>query len=158
MGEVVHMARTKQARKYTGGNAPREQLATRLGRTRRETTRAWLAEQGFAEGDLRSEITINQRMKCPMAWASQNGELDVCKWLHENGAAADITKANNKGVTPMWTACQNGHLSVCKWLFGVGAAADITKADNNGFTPTELTRPPRTGESSPSGAAGAGIF
>ena len=29
------------------------------------TARAWLAQQGFAEGDLRSEITINEKMKCP---------------------------------------------------------------------------------------------
>ena len=53
------------------------------------TARAWLAGQGFAEGDLRSEITINNKKRCPMAWASQKGELGVCKWLHENGAAAD---------------------------------------------------------------------
>ena len=73
------------------------------------TARAWLAGQGFAEGDLRSEITINQEMKCPMAWASQKGELGVCKWLHENGAAADITKANTTaGGTPMFAACQEG--------------------------------------------------
>ena len=43
------------------------------------TARAWLAEAGFAEGDLRSEIDIMERMKCPMAWACQNGELGVCK-------------------------------------------------------------------------------
>ena len=51
------------------------------------------------------------------------------------GAAADITKAINNGITPMWIACQEGHLSVCKWLFEVGAAEDITKANNDGFTP-----------------------
>jgi hypothetical protein len=59
----------------------------------------------------------------------------VCKWLFEVGAAADITRANNFGVTPMFIACQNGQLSVCKWLFEVGAAADITKASNGGTTP-----------------------
>ena len=95
------------------------------------TARAWLAEAGFAEGDLRSEITIKERMRCPMAWASQKGELGVCKWLHENGAAEDIRKANNNGATTMYVACQEGQLSICKWLFEVGAAADITKADNN---------------------------
>ena len=41
------------------------------------TARAWLAEVGFAEGDLRSEITINEKMKCPMAWACQSGELGL---------------------------------------------------------------------------------
>jgi hypothetical protein len=59
----------------------------------------------------------------------------VCKWLFEVGASADITKANNNGVTPMYVACHNGHLSVCKWLFEVGAAADISKASNDGFFP-----------------------
>ena len=102
------------------------------------TARAWLARQGFAEGDLRSEIIINERMRCPMAWASQKGELGVCKWLHKNGAAEDVTKANSSGFTPMYIACQNGHLSVCKWLFEVGAAADITKAANNGWTPMRI--------------------
>jgi len=100
------------------------------------TARAWLAGQGFAEGDLRSEIPINERMKCPMAWACQSGELGVCKWLHDNGAAADIRKANSTaGATPLHLACQEGQLSVCKWLFEVGAAADITKVDNDGVTP-----------------------
>ena len=103
------------------------------------TARAWLAEEGFVEGDLRSEIIINQRMRCPMAWASQKGELGVCKWLYDNGAADDIRKANSTAVaTPLYLACQDGHLSVCKWLFEVGAAADITKARNNGCTPLKI--------------------
>ena len=73
-----------------------------------------------------------------MTWASQKGELGVCKWLYDNGAAEDVTKANNDGRTPMWIACQNGHLSVCKWLFEVGAAADITKANDYGTTPMHI--------------------
>ena len=99
------------------------------------TARAWLAEEGFAEGDLRSKITIDDYDWFPMLDACYEGELGVCKWLHNNGAAADITKANNNGVTPMYIACFKGHLSVCKWLFEVGAAADISKAANNGWTP-----------------------
>ena len=104
------------------------------------TARAWLAEVGFADGDLRSEISINsKKMRCPMAWASQKGELGVCKWLYDNGAADDIRKANSTAVaTPLYLACQDGHLSVCKWLFEVGAAADITKATNNGLTPMSI--------------------
>jgi hypothetical protein len=43
------------------------------------------------------------------------------------GAAADITKAKNSGVTPMFVACYKGHLLVCKWLFEVGAAKDISR-------------------------------
>ena len=99
------------------------------------TARAWLAQKGFAEGDLRSEITIHNYEWFPMLTACYEGELGVCKWLHNNGAAADITKAKNTGVTPMYVACQEGHLPVCKWLFEVGAAADIIKANNDGTTP-----------------------
>ena len=98
--------------------------------------RAWLEGQGFAEGDLHSEITTSKdHHRFPMLRACEKGELDVCKWLHNNGAAADITKANDVGCTPMYIACKMGHLSVCQWLFEVGAAADITKANNNGATP-----------------------
>ena len=70
-----------------------------------------------------------------MAWASQKGELGVCKWLYDHGAAEDIRKSNAALVTPMYLACWNGHLSVCQWLFEVGAKGDITKANNNGITP-----------------------
>ena len=51
---------------------------------------------------------------CPMAYSSQKGELGMCKCgCTENGAAADITKANNRGKL-MHMACKNGHLEVCK--------------------------------------------
>jgi hypothetical protein len=95
-----------------------------------QAVRAWLVRQGFAVGDLRGT-----EFKHPMAWACSRGELNVCKWLYNNGAAADITKANNNGCTPMWIACYHGHLDVCKWLHQAGAAADITKATNTGTTP-----------------------
>ena len=98
------------------------------------TALSWLTGQGFAEGDVRSVIDDEW---FPMAWACADGELGVCKWLHDNGAAADITKANKWGDTPMWIACQKGHLSVCKWLFEVGAAADITRMVQ-GWTPLKI--------------------
>merc|ERR1712185_745868 len=66
------------------------------------------------------------------------GDLSMCKWLFEVGAAADITKMTKNGATPMYIACEKGHLSVCKWLFEVGAAADITKATNYGSTPMSI--------------------
>ena len=71
----------------------------------------------------------------PMARGCYKGELNVCKWLYDNGAAEDITKANNSGFTPMYFACKGGHLLVCQWLFEVGAAEDITKANIDGDTP-----------------------
>ena len=79
--------------------------------------RAWLVQQGFEPGDLRSEKEIDYRMMTPMRQACLKGELNVCKWLYNNGAAEDISRANNYGRTPMLWACQNGHLSVCEWLY-----------------------------------------
>ena len=70
----------------------------------------------------------------PMARGCYKGELNVCKWLYDNGAAEDITKANNDGFTPMHGACDGGHLSVCQWLFEVGAAGDIAKTNDEGYT------------------------
>jgi hypothetical protein len=95
-----------------------------------QAVRVWLMHQGFAAGDLRGT-----EFKRPMAWACFKGELNVCKWLYNHGAAADITKVDNWGRTPMSMACERGHLDGCKWLYEKGATAYITKADNNGFTP-----------------------
>ena len=83
--------------------------------------RAWLVEQGFEPGDLRSEKEIGNCMMTPMAQACFKGELNVCKWLYHHGAAEDISRADNGGNTPMLLACENGHLSVCEWLVLNGA-------------------------------------
>mmetsp|Transcript_50494 Transcript_50494/g.101572 ORF Transcript_50494/g.101572 Transcript_50494/m.101572 type:complete len:158 (+) Transcript_50494:101-574(+) len=56
------------------------------------------------------------------------GELVVCQWLFEHGAASSIRQAcgeNHMGCTPMFAAVLNGHLDVAMWLFEVGAADDI---------------------------------
>ena len=66
----------------------------------------------------------------PMHDACQNGHLNVCEWLYENGAKEDVSKADNEGWTPMIVACKHGHLSVCKWLNEVGAKSDIYKANH----------------------------
>lgn len=101
-----------------------------------QPVRAWLKKQGFQEGDLRSEANLDYYgMTTPMARACLMGKLHVCKWLHDHGAAADITSVDDEGNTPMYWACQHGHLPVCKWLYQLGAAADITNADNYGQTP-----------------------
>ena len=57
---------------------------------------AWLKKQGFAEGDLRSEITIDEIAKSPMMLACEKGELKVCKFLYKHGAAEDVTKENGE--------------------------------------------------------------
>ena len=99
---------------------------------------AWLMSQGFRSGEIQREKEFHNMEDFTMhamARGCYKGELNVCKWLYDNGAAEDLTKATNLGFTLMHWACKGGHLSVCQWLFEVSAAGDITKADNNGFTP-----------------------
>ena len=99
-----------------------------------EAAKAWLVQQGFAEGDALTRLRIDGNLKSPLEHACEQGNLDVCRWLHAN-ASADVTRADNDGRTPMSIACQEGHLSVCQWLFDVGASADIIRADDDGHTP-----------------------
>ena len=57
-----------------------------------------------------------------MSFSRPNAQTtDVCKWLHEHGAAEDITKENDKGETPMRRACTHCRLPVCQWLVLKGA-------------------------------------
>ena len=95
----------------------------------------WMRGNGYDEYDLRSDKEIDTRWMNPMQLACRKGELNVCKWLYNHGAAEDITRINKNGFTPMHRACKCGHLSVCQWLFDMGATADITKADNVGRSP-----------------------
>ena len=108
--------------------------------------RAWLVAQGFRSAEIRREKEFHdigglgvsmhpfaERRReeefhdigfismHPLARGCYKGELNVCKWLYDNGAAEDITKTTNMGSTPMHWACESGHLSVCQWLFEVGA-------------------------------------
>jgi hypothetical protein len=54
--------------------------------------RAWMEAHGFRGGDLRSRVVMPDfRERSPMSMACQQGELHVCKWLYDNGAAAAIT-------------------------------------------------------------------
>ena len=100
-----------------------------------QAVRAWLVQQGFEPGDLRNEKEIDYYIMTPIARACYKGELNVCKWLYNHGAAEDISRADNYGQTPMHGACWNGHLSVCEWLYKVGADEDISRANDHGNTP-----------------------
>ena len=66
------------------------------------------------------------------------GELNVCKWLYDNRAAEDITKADNNGFSPILGL--GGHLSVCQWLFEVGAAGDIPRRMMKAALPCRLAK------------------
>ena len=59
--------------------------------------KAWLVQQGFIEGDAHSEIQIDGRLKSPLQFACEQGNLDACRWLYANGASADITRLDNNG-------------------------------------------------------------
>ena len=47
----------------------------------------------------------------------------MCEWLRQHGAAEDVTRADNYGLTPMCIACEGGHVLLCQWLVRVGGPA-----------------------------------
>jgi ankyrin repeat protein len=107
-----------------------------------EDARMLLKKDHFNPENVRQGTSGSQRQggewerDFPMFFYSADGDVEMCRWLFENGAADDVSKISvHEGFTPMLIACQKGHLLVCKWLFEVGAAADITKADSIGYTP-----------------------
>ena len=101
--------------------------------------RAWLKDEGFTAGSLRSEEEMSDgRRMCPMARACDEGQIKICMWLYDNGAAEDIRRANERGYTPMHYACSKGHLLVCQWLYEMGEAEEIFVANLNGWTPMHM--------------------
>ena len=101
-------------------------------------TRRWLREKGFdPEGDLCAAIKCKEYGGATTAmWkAASSGELGVCRFLWENGAASTMSTKSSYGNTPMWAACCSGHLKVAKWLFKLGAAKDIRTWDSWNQTP-----------------------
>ena len=65
----------------------------------------------------------NNNGATPMFIACLMGQLSVCKWLLEVGAAEDIFKAHD-GWTPLKIAFHEDHISVCHWLILNGALSD----------------------------------
>ena len=83
----------------------------------------------------------NNNGATPMYIACQEGQLSVCKWLFEVGAAADVTKANNNGATPMFIACQGGQL----WGVQVAVRGGRGRGHHQGGTTTPLPCSPPVG-------------
>ena len=75
--------------------------------------------------DLKDIMTIT-----PLANASKNGHLPVCKFLISAGA--DVNNAEKWSATPLALASYSNHLYICKLL--VNSGADINLADQEGRT------------------------
>ena len=69
--------------------------------------------------------------------ACAEGQLSVCEWLFEVGAAADITKAANNGWTPMRIVSKEKKIPVQQWLALKGA---LTSDAANGHTDSAIIR------------------
>ena len=68
----------------------------------------------------------------PMFFFAARGDLRMCSWLYENGAAEEIRKKYEEG-DPMLVACHQGYLNICKWLLNKGVSV-VRTADTNGYT------------------------
>jgi hypothetical protein len=79
--------------------------------------------QGFdPEGDLCVAVAsrFGPTIKMAMFRAAEAGQLGVCHFLWEHGAASTINMKGYDGNTLMFVACRFGNLEVAKWLFEVG--------------------------------------
>mmetsp|Transcript_86442 Transcript_86442/g.167488 ORF Transcript_86442/g.167488 Transcript_86442/m.167488 type:complete len:371 (+) Transcript_86442:75-1187(+) len=101
--------------------------------------KAWLAERGFrAIQDLSRHVPCQGQpwiTTTAMYEAARLGELSVCQYVVDNGAAQTVRTRANFGKHPMIISCYGGHLHVAKWLFRMGAAEDIRARDDAGRSP-----------------------
>ena len=73
----------------------------------------------------------------PLWVASQEGKLEMVKFLVENQANIGLTHQDGtmhmtSGTSAISKACQNGHIEVVKYLHGLGA--EIHDQDSHGIT------------------------
>ena len=71
----------------------------------------------------------------PLFLACSCGELEVCEWLFDNGAAKTLHRRDSRGCCVFHATSFYGHLDVSRWLISVGAGKDISARDNHGKTP-----------------------
>jgi ankyrin repeat protein len=73
----------------------------------------------------------------PLAYAVGGGQLEMAKWLVEQGAAID--SRNVAGATPLHIAAGHERTEIARWL--VERDNSLTRAlDNEGLTPREWSR------------------
>jgi ankyrin repeat protein len=93
----------------------------------------WFNTHGFDMNNVTRPMADSQ--VTPMAHACQRGDLHICEWLYNNGAAADVRTVDSFLSTPMLIACEYDHLEICDWLYHHGAAQDIFSENMEGYTP-----------------------
>lgn len=76
--------------------------------------------------------TVDYGGNTALMWASNNGHLEVAKFLIRNGATLDNKEGGMAGFTALILACRNGHLQIVKLLIDSGCNIDII--DNTNFT------------------------
>ena len=76
----------------------------------------------------------------PMMAAVRGGQLHVCKWLHEHGAASDVGRRGANNRSSLWHATRSGgekYFEIGKWLILKGAicvskgSSDVPEFDAN---------------------------
>ena len=77
--------------------------------------------------------TVNDDDSSPLSHAAANGNLEVVKYLLENGVDVNIKDGDVDGTTPVFHAASMGYLEVVKTLVDAGAHFNIK--DENGYTP-----------------------
>ena len=88
----------------------------------------FLVEHEAVDKDNPADIA---NMRTPLHAASNEGHLQVVRYLVEQGANKD--KINVNGESPLAMASFNGHLEIVKYLIEQGCS--IEKVDNDGWTP-----------------------
>ena len=71
----------------------------------------------------------------PILIACLKRDLDLCKWLFNNGYENGVTKLNVNKRCPLTVACCCGSLEIAKWLYENGADKQIYSKDKNYHTP-----------------------
>ena len=77
----------------------------------------WLQKHGFDSRNLCKLVPSqrNTKVTAHALWeASFEGNLKLCHWLYDHGAASMVRETDTFGYSPMYMACGTGSLDVAK--------------------------------------------
>ena len=77
------------------------------------------------------ERTESELKSTPLHVASQEGHVDICRYLLDHGA--EVNSRRSDGLTPLHVSCKTGHVEVTRLLLSRGA--DVAAVDKQLFTP-----------------------